>query len=117
MTQPENSWKKPSAACGLIHSAARPVPATRAAFAAIATGTASTARTTRAQSRGSVSFPRTIASVSSETSERMPLHASTTSSVVVGSTRMLPSRSTGTPLADSTASPALDASNCSGNAS
>ena len=42
-----------------------------------------------------------IASVSSDTSERIPLHAWTTSSVVVGSTRTLPSRSTGMPLADS----------------
>ena len=39
----------------------------------------------------------------------MPLHASTTSSVVYGSTMMLPSRSAGTPVASSTASPNRDA--------
>ncbi len=53
-------------------------------------------------------------SVSSEISERMPLHASATSSVVLARIRTLPSRRTGISTAPIAPSPNLDASSCSG---
>ena len=92
--QPEKVWRKPSATAGLTSSAAMPVPATRAALATMATGTAASPMT-RGPMRRSVKYPRTIASVISETSDRMPLHASATSSVVLARISTLPSRSTG----------------------
>ncbi len=72
-----------------------PVPATRIPFATIATGMVERAMASRTQLRESLKYPRTMPSVSSETSERMPLQASATSSVVLASTITLPSRSTG----------------------
>ena len=49
-------------------------------------------------------------SVMSDTSERMPLHASATSSVVCARISTLPSRSTGMPTAEIAHSPTRDAS-------
>ena len=50
----------------------------------------------------------------SETRERMPLHASTTSSDILGSWMIFPSRSTGTPNQVSSVLAMLEAINCSG---
>ena len=55
-------------------------------------------------------------SVNSDTSDRIPLHASATSNVAWGRTMTLPSRSTGIEAACSAVSPKRDASSCSGNA-
>ena len=57
-----------------------------------------------------------MASVSSETSERIPLHASATSRLVLLSVITFPSRSTGTPAMVSASSPNRDARSCSGKA-
>ena len=58
---------------------------------------------------GSVKYPNTIPRVSSEISERMPLQASATSSVVFARTSTLPSLSTGISAALIANSPARDA--------
>src|SRR4029079_7570171 len=52
ISHPENVCRNPSAACGPTYDAARPVPATRAALATIATGIVSATTAIRAQRRG-----------------------------------------------------------------
>ena len=56
------------------------------------------------------------ASATSDTSERMPLHASATSRDVLARTMTLPSRRTGIWQADKVTSPNREASICRGNA-
>ena len=56
-----------------------------------------------------------MASVTSEMSDRIPLHASATSRLVFASTMTLPSRRTGIAMADNVSSAPFDARSCSGN--
>ncbi len=73
------------------------MPATRNAFARIAIGTEDTTMSARAPGRRSAKYARTMARVMSEMSDRMPLQASATASVMFGSSSTLPSRRTGMP--------------------
>src|SRR5580700_10010120 len=55
-----------------------------------------------------------MASVASDISERMPLHASATSRAKAGRTMTLPSRNTGTPIQGRVVLATFEASNCNG---
>src|ERR1017187_1109339 len=97
ITQPENSWKKPSALSGSQYWMHNPVPKMRIALAAIAMGMLARAS---AALRGKVfsrKYPKKTESVNRLTRERMPLQASATSNCMEGSSITLPSRRTGTP--------------------
>ena len=61
-------------------------------------------------------YPYTAPSASSACSDRIPLHASTTSSVVFDSTIVFPSRSTGIPATSMQNVADCAAKSCSGNA-
>ena len=70
-------------------------------------------RRTRCHGGTSEKYPTSAATLSNAINDRIPLHASFTSSVIAGSVRMFPSRSTGTSAARSNSSPIRDATNCS----
>ena len=114
MTQPSASWKNPSAASGFTWVSI-PVMVTRLLFATMAIGTVERNSTTRIHVFFSKKYPYTSDRKVSESSDRIPLHASTTESRWLGSSSILPSRKTGMESNVSALSANRLARSCSGN--
>src|SRR5215471_8639308 len=104
-SQPDKKWKNPSAYSTPNHRPMRPVITMRPAFETIAMGRTAATRTNCIQNLGSMRYAQAVPRATKVISDRIPLQASVTPSVMRLRWMTLPSSKIGTPRRSSAQAP------------